>query len=114
VLVDRVMWLASGSPNPQVRAVASYKLQGLGRGRSPPEAERAQRLLLAADIKRFLERPGDPIKPIYAPDAPPGAPIGGDTGMDWLAPVPFCNWSDSHPDWWACFSLPKRAELRAA
>ena len=29
VLVDRVMWLASGSPNAQVRAVASYKLQGL-------------------------------------------------------------------------------------
>ena len=23
-----------------------------------------------------------------APDAPPGAPIGGDPGMDWLAPAP--------------------------
>jgi hypothetical protein len=101
VLVDRVMWLASGSPNPQVRAVASLKLQGLAaRQVGAPDAERAQRLLLAADIKRFLERPGDPAKPIYAPDAPPGAPIGGDTGMDWLAPVPFCNWSPDHPDWW--------------
>ncbi|MEI9976615.1 MAG: zinc-dependent metalloprotease [Ignavibacteriota bacterium] len=29
VLVDRVMWLASGSPNAQVRAAASYKLQKL-------------------------------------------------------------------------------------
>jgi hypothetical protein len=102
VLVDRVMWLASGSPNAQVRAEASYKLQGLivGRQTAASDAEKAQRTLLAADIKRFLERPGDPIKPIVAPDAPPGAPIGGDTGMDWLAAVPFCNWSDAHPDWW--------------
>ena len=101
VLVDRVMWLASGSPNPQVRAVASLKLQGLAtRQVQAPEAEKAQRTLLAADIKRFLERPGDPTKPIFAPDAPPGAPIGGDTGMDFLAPVPACNWSSDHPDWW--------------
>jgi hypothetical protein len=102
VLVDRVMWLASGSPNPQVRAVASYKLQGLltGRQAAPNDAERAQRALIAADIKRFIDRPGDPVKATYAPDAPPGAPIGGDTGMDWLAPVPSCNWSDAHPDWW--------------
>jgi len=101
VLVDRVMWLASGSPNPQVRALATLKLQGLaGRQVAAPEAERAQRLLLSADIKRFLDRPGDPIKPIYAPDAPPGAPIGGDTGMDFLAQVPLCNWSADHPDWW--------------
>ena len=101
VLVDRVMWLASGSPNPQVRAEASLKLQMIGaRQVAAPEAERAQRLLLSADIKRFLDRPGDPAKPIYAPDAPPGAPIGGDTGMDFLAPVPFCNWSPGHPDWW--------------
>jgi len=101
VLADRVMWLASGSPNPQVRAEASLKLQGLAaRQVSTPEAERAQRMLLAADIKRFLERPADPAKPIYAPDAPPGAPIGGDIGMDWLATAPFCNWSPDHPDWW--------------
>ena len=53
VLVDRVMWLASGSPNPQVRAEASLKLQMLGaRQVAAPEAERAQRLLLSADIKR--------------------------------------------------------------
>ena len=103
VLVDRVMWLASGSPNSQVRAVASYKLQGLIASKAATvttDAEKAQRTLLAADIKRFLERPGDPTKPTYAPDAPPGAPIGGDTGMDWLAPAPGCNWSPEHPDWW--------------
>ena len=102
VLVDRVMWLASGSPNAQVRAVAAYKLQGWAADRRvvTGEAEKAQRMLLAADIKRFLERPADPARPIVAPEAPPGAPIGGDPGMDWLAPVPGCNWSDAHPEWW--------------
>jgi len=103
VLVDRVMWLASGSPNPQVRAVASYKLQRLIAGTqasATTDAEKAQQALLAADIKRFIERPADPGKPIYAPDAPPGAPIGGDTGMDFLAPVPVCSWSPDHPDRW--------------
>jgi len=51
------------------------------------EAEQAQHALLAADIKRFLKRAADPMKPMPAPDAPPGAPIG-DPGMDWLAPAP--------------------------
>ena len=90
VLVDRVMWLASGSPNPQVRAVASYKLQNLlvGRQAMSSEAEREQRTLLAADIKRFLERPAETARPAVSPTAPPGAPIGGDSGMDWLSPVP--------------------------
>jgi hypothetical protein len=51
------------------------------------EADSAQNALLAADIKRFLERPAEPIKPQLPPDAPPGAPIG-DNGMDWLARPP--------------------------
>jgi len=97
VLVDRVMWLATGAPNGQVRAIAAWKLSKLavrlkteaGAG----EAEQAQRALLAADIKRFLERPADAARPMPAPDAPPGAPIGGDAGMDWLAPVSACDWS---------------------
>jgi hypothetical protein len=103
VLVDRVMWLASGAPNGQVRAIASLKLSKLGarlKAETPAaEAELAQRTLLAADIRRFLDRPMDPARPMPAPDAPPGAPIG-DTGMDWLAPVAGCNWSVDHPDWW--------------
>ena len=106
VLVDRVMWLATGAPNGQVRAIASLKLSKLAaRLKSEAgasEADQAQHTLLAADIKRFLDRPADPMKPIPAPDAPPGAPIGGDPGMDWLAPAPLCNWSDDHPDaWWS-------------
>jgi hypothetical protein len=90
VLVDRVMWLAMASPNSQVRAIASMKLSKLAaRAKTAvnkTEADTAQRTLIAADIKRFLERPIDLQRPIPlpAPDAPPGAPIG-DLGWDWLA-----------------------------
>jgi hypothetical protein len=88
VLVDRVMWLATGAPNSQVRAIASLKLAKLGNRLraeiAKGEADSAQNTLLAADIKRFLDRPAEPVKPQAAPDAPPGAPIG-DEGMDWLA-----------------------------
>jgi hypothetical protein len=103
VLVDRVMWVAMGAPNGQVRAIASLKLSKLAarlRAENPAaEAEQAQHMLLAADIKRFLERPAGPSGIVPAPDAPPGAPIGGDTGMDWLAPAPGCTWT-SASDWW--------------
>ncbi len=95
VLVDRVMWLATGAPNGQVRAVASFKLGKLAaRLRAEVaagEAEQAQRALLAADIKRFLERPAETARIQPAPDAPPGAPIG-DTGMDWFS-RPACGWN---------------------
>ncbi len=96
VLVDRVMWLAVASPNSQVRAVASMKLSKLAaRAKTAvnkTELDTAQRTLIAADIKRFLERPVDPQRPIplTAPDAPPGAPIG-DSGNDWLARPPYAG-----------------------
>ncbi len=101
VLVDRVMWLAQASPNAQVRAIASLKLDRLAaRARaastaaavgSQAEGERAHRMLLAADIKRFLERPmvdaaGGRIIPTSP--APPGAPIG-DEPNEWLARPPY-------------------------
>ena len=94
VLIDRVMWLAAASPNGQVRAIASMKLAKLAarlKGAvGKTEADTAQRSLVAADIKRFLERPLDPGRPIPlpAPDAPPGAPIG-DAPLDWLAAPPW-------------------------
>jgi len=92
VLVDRVMWLASGSPNAQVRAIASLKLSKLAARlkaeTGKTESDRAQHTLLTADIQRFLDRPAEPLKPIYAADAPPGAPIG-DEPMDWLAAPPY-------------------------
>ncbi len=93
VLVDRMMWLATGSPNGQVRAIASWKLTKLAARlkaeAAKSEADQEQRALLAADILRFLNRPADQSKPLVAPDAPPGAPIGGDAGMDWLARPPY-------------------------
>ncbi len=93
VFVDRVTWLATGSPNGQVRAIAAFKLDKLAarlRAATPQtEPEQAQHRQLAADIKRFLERPADTQRVMPAPDAPPGAPIG-DSGLDWLA----------HPAWW--------------
>ena len=53
----------------------------------PGEAERAHRALMAADIKRFIERPvNDALSARFMPPspAPPGAPIG-DSGMDFLS-----------------------------
>ena len=91
VLVDRVMWLAQASPNGQVRAIATLKLSKLATRlkseTSANEGEQAQHQLLAADIKRFLDRPGETGRPIPAPDSPPGAPIG-DMPQDWLARPP--------------------------
>ena len=96
VVIERLMTLASTADMPQVRAIASQKLQ-----------QRAQRLtttaqtagggsahaaLLASDIKRFLDRPFAPATRADIPTAPPGAPIG-DPGMDWLGRLaPFCGW----------------------
>jgi len=115
VLVDRVMWLAQASPNAQVRAIASLKLDRLAaRARagntaaavgSQAEGERAHRMLLAADIKRFLERPmvdaaGGRIVPTSP--APPGAPIG-DMGQQWLARPPLCEWDQINPEMWLHF-----------
>jgi hypothetical protein len=63
------------------------------------EADRAQRALLAADIKRFLERPSaDAAKLIPPSPAPPGAPIG-DMPQDWLQTPAKCQ---ADPDTGAC------------
>jgi hypothetical protein len=93
VLVDRVMWLAGAAPNAQVRAIASYKLQRLAArmraevGRT--ESDVAAHTLLAADIKRFLERPTADVQRLIATSpAPPGAPIG-DEPLEWLARPPY-------------------------
>ncbi|MEO8597129.1 MAG: zinc-dependent metalloprotease [Candidatus Solibacter sp.] len=92
VLVDRVTWLATGAQNAQVRALAAFKLEKLAarlRAAAPQaEGDQAQYRQLAADIKRFLERPADIQRVMPAPDAPPGAPIG-EPAMDWLSPAPW-------------------------
>ena len=97
VLVDRVTWLASAAPNSQVRAIASLHLSQLAdtfkTGHGPTvDGDYAHDLLLAADIKRFLERPAPTATMIVAAPQPPGAPIG-DTGMDFLGLAPACGWN---------------------
>jgi hypothetical protein len=97
VLVDRLMWLAGGAPMPHVRASATAALTGIqqasGLGHAS-KADEAADALMAADIKRFLERPAAPIKAPVVADAPPGAPIGGDTGTDdWLAQPKWYGWA---------------------
>jgi hypothetical protein len=98
VLVDRLSWLANVAPNGQVRAIASMKLQRLGNRlrtavASASESDVAQNALLAADIKRFLERPGETARMLPAAFAPPGAPIG-DFPQNWLAPPVWCEWDE--------------------
>ena len=88
VLVDRLSGLAAAAQHGQVRAIASLKLQRLAVrlrvNATKTDADIAQHTLIAADIKRFLERPADAAKRLPAAPAPPGAPIG-DLDQDWLA-----------------------------
>jgi hypothetical protein len=106
-LVDRVMWLAAVSPNSQVRAVAALKLQRLatrlrGAPATRPELDLAQYSLVAADIKRFLERPAEVARVIPPSPAPPGAPIG-DLGQEWLARPAWCAWDENTPGAWVFY-----------
>jgi hypothetical protein len=82
-LVDRLMVLAGQAPMPQVRAIASSRLRTL-QGRMQGGVANAHAQLVAADIKRFLERPMEPARPIAPPEVPPGAPIGS-LDEDWCA-----------------------------
>ena len=94
VLVDRLTWLATVAPNGQVRGIAAAKLQRLQtRLRTPSanELDAAHNTSLAADIKRFLERPGEAARMLPVSGAPPGAPIG-DFPQDWLARPSWCEW----------------------
>jgi hypothetical protein len=100
VLVDRLTWLAESAANAQVRAIASAKLEALAvrfHGASTDEAERAARKLMAADIKRFIERDAAEGQKLMPPSAaPPGAPIG-DSSQDWLFSPPQCDWHWQQP-----------------
>ena len=96
VVVERLMTLALTADMPQVRAIASQKLQQRAqRLAATPSANAgasAHAAMLASDIKRFLDRPYTPANRIEAPTAPPGAPIGN-PGMDWLGRLaPYCGW----------------------
>jgi hypothetical protein len=97
VLVDRLTWLATVAPNSQVRGVASQRLQRLTirlQAPSTNDIDAAHKTLLAADIKRFLERPAETARMLPTAAAPPGAPIGGDVPQNWLATPVWCVWDE--------------------
>jgi len=93
VVIEQLMTLANGAEMPQVRAIATQKLQQRQQRLSSVAATNgstaAHSSLLAADIRRFLDRPYAPTTRTELPTPPPGAPIG-DPGMDWLG----CSWKD--------------------
>ena len=58
-----------------------------------PNLDRIAKEGIAFDQARTVA----PITLPALPDAPPGAPIGGDPGFNWLAPPPWsCGWIDRH------------------
>ena len=94
VVVERTMWLAANAPMRQVRAISSAALTRVReelRDRTPTEPN-AQ--LLARDIQRFLDRPGEALSDRAQLPAPPGSPIG-EPAMDWLGRwEPWCSWQE--------------------
>ncbi|MFQ5743930.1 MAG: zinc-dependent metalloprotease [Acidobacteriota bacterium] len=96
VVADRLMRLAGRAGMPQVRAIATYRLEQI-RERLTAGAEgvdganAAHYKLLARDIERFLERPAEAFPQPATPTAPPGAPIG-EPALDWLQRLePACS-----------------------
>jgi hypothetical protein len=88
VLVEQLMFLAERAEMPQVRAIATLRLerlteQALKASGDVADADLAHQALLARDIRRFLDRPTTPYTPPVAPEPPPGAPIG-QPAPDWL------------------------------
>lgn len=99
VFVDQLIDLAQGAPMPQVRAIASLRLEQametLTQG-GDDEAETAHFGLLVRDISRFFERPAGEFTQPGVVAAPPGAPIG-QPAMDWLRRAePACAWWDRY------------------
>ena len=98
VAVEHVINLATNASMPQVRAIASHLLDRQRKRLAQPQpltpAQTAHAALLAADIKRFLERPAPPATRQDLPEAPPGAPIG-EPAMEWLRRIePPCSWRE--------------------
>ncbi|MCB9898179.1 MAG: zinc-dependent metalloprotease [Planctomycetes bacterium] len=97
VVVDRMLALASDGALPAaVRAVVELRLERLAeRLEAQPggdDAARAQRRLLARDVRAALERAATPGRvPSEAPPAPPGSPIGA-RDANWSAAwLPACD-----------------------
>jgi hypothetical protein len=103
VAVDGLVGLAASAGMPQVRAVATLRLERRladlrTAAGSPDQATAAHAGLLARDISRFLERPGPTVETRAAPASPPGAPIG-QAMRDWLSRAePGCSWPGAGHD----------------
>lgn len=100
VVIDNLTDLAANADMSQVRAVATLKLQQrmneLNRLTQGNDGEAGHALLLAADIKRFLDRPVAPAPHAPRQVVPPGAPIG-DPAMDWIRRIdPPCSWFENY------------------
>ena len=84
VLIERLMGLAQTARSPEARAIAQVKLRAFLAGLPAPPAaalagasdETAHLMLLASDIRRFLDRPWDPAALPKPFTPPPGMPIG--------------------------------------
>ena len=106
VAADRLMQLAARAPMPQVRAIASARLEqaatvleemttSAASGEAAWDDETAHARLIAMDIRRFLDRPAESVGMSSAPSAPPGAPIG-QPALDYLGGHPV---SEADPGW---------------
>jgi hypothetical protein len=102
VVVDNLMALAERAPMPQVRAIATLKLrQRMSAWTGPAPAapdvraisQMAMNAYLAAEIRRFLERPAPSAQRPAIPEPPPGAPIG-EPAMDWFRRGSSCSMED--------------------
>jgi hypothetical protein len=88
VAAEQLMALAASADMPQVRAIATMKLEEARKrlasmaSAADDQAAAAHAALLARDIARFLDNP-DAFKRPAPIVVPPGAPIG-EPGWDWL------------------------------
>ena len=105
VLVDRLVMLATQAPMAQVRAETTAALKRLRQrvmegGGNLDASESAHYALICEDIRRFLERPHEPVANPDAPSTPPGSPIGDPAlrWVDWERPLSGSAWGIY--DWW--------------
>ena len=95
VLAERLIGLAANARMPQVRALATQALVRRVSAQSGGGLGGAHDGLVAADVKRFLERPAAALSAPALPTAPPGPPIG-DPGLEYLWRLePYCSRADS-------------------
>jgi hypothetical protein len=99
VVVERLTALSATASMPQVRAVASLRLERLrddfrGFTSYATESDAAHYALLARDIDRFLERPAAEFTQPTTVTAPPGAPIG-EPALEWIR-----RWDPDYGRWW--------------